>query len=92
MNCWVLVIITLFFLTAYSSSESAQSTGSVNKPEENDEWYKQALERARNIAKNIGQPAKPPVVPPSDALYPKSTPNLFPPQEVMQGNSERIKI
>ena len=26
-----------------------------NKPKEADEWYKQALERARNIAKNIGQ-------------------------------------
>ena len=75
------------FLTAYSSSESDQSTGSINKPEA-DEWYKQALERARNIAKNIGQPAKPPVVPQSDALYPKSTPNLFSPQEVMQGNSQ----
>jgi len=27
---------------------------STNKPKEADEWYKQALERARNIAKNIG--------------------------------------
>lgn len=26
-----------------------------NKPKEADEWYKQALERARSIAKNIGQ-------------------------------------
>ena len=26
-----------------------------DKPKEADEWYKQALERARNIAKNIGQ-------------------------------------
>ena len=27
----------------------------MDKPKEADEWYKQALERARNIAKNLGQ-------------------------------------
>ena len=87
----MIVVIPILF-TAYSSNGSAQSNSSINKPAEADEWYKQALERARNIAKNIGQPAKSPTVPQSDVLCPKLTPNLFPPQEVTQGNSQPTKI
>jgi len=36
-------------------SKHTASQDNSNKPKEADEWYKQALERARNIAKNIGQ-------------------------------------
>lgn len=48
----------------------------LNKPEEADEWYKQALERARNIAKNLGQSSKGPSLPNPDTTYTKSTGNV----------------
>ena len=50
----------------------------ANKPKEADEWYKQALERARNIAKNLGQSSNISSVPNQDASNPKSTDNAIP--------------
>jgi hypothetical protein len=50
----------------------------ANKPKEADEWYKQALERARNIAKNLGQSSNTSSVPNQDASNPKLTDNAIP--------------
>ena len=50
----------------------------MNKPEEADQWYKQALERARNIAKNLGQSSNAPPLPSAEATYTKSTGNVPP--------------
>lgn len=44
-----------------------------DKPKEADEWYKQALERARNIAKNLGQSSNTTSFVKQDAPYSKST-------------------
>lgn len=45
----------------------------ANKPKEADEWYKQALERARNIAKNIGQSSSTSKGPMNDINSPTSS-------------------
>ena len=61
----------------------------MNKPEEADEWYKQALERARNIAKNLGQSSSSPSLPNPDATYTKSTGNILSPSTC--GNPQQPK-
>lgn len=65
------------------------SLDGVNKPKEADEWYKQALERARNIAKNIGQSSSTSSVQNQDVPNQKVADNslpqsLYPKQEVKQ--------
>ena len=50
----------------------------ANKPKEADEWYKQALERARNIAKNLGQTSNTSAVSNQDDSIPKLRDNAMP--------------
>merc|ERR1712080_347701 len=58
-------------------------TDIANKPKEADEWYKQALERARNIAKNLGQSSSSSTIPNQDASNPKLTDDA-PPQTIIK--------
>merc|ERR1719189_2300916 len=59
-------------------SKKYEITDVANKPKEADEWYKQALERARNIAKNLGQSSNTSSLPHQDAPITKLTDNATP--------------
>ena len=62
----------------------------MDKPKEADEWYKQALERARNIAKNLGQSTNNASQSKPEISCHKSTGDV--PSQIAYGNNEQLKL
>ena len=62
----------------------------MDKPKEADEWYKQALERARNIAKNLGQSTNNVSQPKPEISCHKSTSEE--PSQIAYGKNEQLKL
>ena len=62
----------------------------MDKPKEADEWYKQALERARNIAKNLGQSTNNVSQPKPEISCHKSTSEE--PSQIAYGQNEQLKL
>ena len=62
----------------------------MDKPKEADEWYKQALERARNIAKNLGQSTNNATQSKPEISCPKSTGDV--PSQIAYGNNDQLKL
>ena len=62
----------------------------MDKPKEADEWYKQALERARNIAKNLGQSTNNASQPKQEISCHQSTGDV--PSQIAYGKNEQLKL
>ena len=62
----------------------------MDKPKEADKWYKQALERARNIAKNLGQSTNNASQSKPEISCHKSTGDV--PSQIAYGNNEQLKL
>ena len=62
----------------------------MDKPKEADEWYKQALERARNIAKNLGQSTNNASQSKPEISCHKSTGDV--PSQIAYGKNEQLKL